>query len=143
MQKSEPTYYLNWAQQCNICYINQDIFLLNFCSCSVIICQNCYLTVKETSNSEGTYRCPCCRHNQQISFHYLPYQLIRKAKANWTVCFERQDGAKRLQIEKDNWTQIHKVLNTRPFWEKNEAGVCRNMDYANSYVRDQLARFEC
>ena len=53
MQKSEPTYYLNWAQQCNICYINQDIFLLNFCSCSVIICQNCYLTVKETSKGRN------------------------------------------------------------------------------------------
>ena len=36
----------------------------------------------------------------------------------WTVCFQRQDGASRLQIEKDNWTQIHQVLNTRPFWEK-------------------------
>ena len=45
----------------------------------------------------------------------------------WTVCFQRQDGARRLQIEKDNWTQIHQVLNTRPFWEKNEAGVCRDM----------------
>ena len=64
--------------------------------------------------------------------------LIRK-----TVCFQRQDGASRMQIEKGNWTQIHQVLNTRPFWEKNEAGVCRDMDTANSYVRNQLARFEC
>ena len=59
----------------------------------------------------------------------------------WTVCFQRQDGARRLQIEKDNWTRIHQVLKT--VLGKNEAGVCRDMDTANSYVRDQLARFEC
>ena len=84
-----------------------------------------------------------CRHNQEISFKSHPSRLIRKARANWTVCFERQEGAKRLQIEKDNWTQIHQVLNTRRFGDTNAAGVCCDMDTANSYVRDQLARFEC
>ena len=148
MQKSEPSYYLNWAQQCSICCINQDIFLLNFCKCSVIVCQNCYLIVKEIASSRWIYRYPCCCHDKEISFKSLPSWLISKAMDNWRVCFHRQDGARRLlhkkpQIDKDNWRQIYQVLNTRAFWEKNAASVCRDIDTANSFVRDQLYRFEC
>ena len=57
---------------------------------------DCYLTVKEAASSGWTYRCPCCCHNQEISFKSLPSRLIRKARDNWTVCFQRQDGARRM-----------------------------------------------
>ena len=60
----------------------------------------------------------------------------------WTDCFQRQDGAKRLQIEKDNWTQIHQVLNTRPFFEKTKQVYAAIWILLTLYVRDQLARFE-
>ena len=60
----------------------------------------------------------------------------------WTDCFQRQDGAKRLQIDKDNWTQIRQVLNTRPFFEKTKQVYAAIWILLTLYVRDQLARFE-
>ena len=71
----------------------------------------------------------------------------------WTDCFQRQDGARRLQIETDNWTQIHQVLNnnwtqihqvlnTRPFFEKTKQVYAAIWILLTLYVRDQLARFE-
>ena len=63
--------------------------------------------MKETASSRWIYRCPCCRHDQEIPFKSLPSRLISKARDNWRVCFHRQDGARRLLHKKP---QNHQVL---------------------------------
>ena len=109
--------------------------MLNFCKCSVIVCQNCYLTVKETASSRWIYCCPCCRHDQDLSFISLPSRL--------RVCFHRQDDCYIRNHKLTKTVGDRFILNTRAFWDKNAAGVCRDIDTANSFVRDQLSRFEC
>ena len=94
-----------------------------------------------------TYVCPLCHYKQEIRFRTLSARQLTKAKRNWYICFDQQNGTRRILhkipwLDENNWTAIHQVLNTGPFWDINAAGVCVDLNTANAFVRGQLIRFE-
>ena len=90
---------------------------------------------------KSIYTCPFCRGSAQES--RLSRHGIQRARLNWQVFFEEQQGelvvqGKRPDCNVRDWAAVHAVLHTGSFELKLETGLCVDLDTAKLYVANQL-----